>query len=151
MAVSQVCGYEDSIWYLERMARKQQLFTNRKGYYTANPLIKPQEDIIAATWVLLQYVTKIDLLTVAKEREPYGISFIMNQKICQIVTLGPVPESTINVINHNEKEIGKYIFIVKNKEEAMSLPKIKKPHIFAMIDYTKETPSVTWIAPKTEK
>lgn len=147
LAVNKLCGHEDSIWYLDRMKRRNQLFSPTKNSYSASPIIKPREETIDAFWVMLQYIEKIELTSIEPVKYPYGFVFVMKGKLYRVASLNVIPAVTVNYINSSSDDQN-YIIITKNIEQAKALPQIEKNHMFAVVDYSSEIPTVTWISPK---
>lgn len=147
IAINTLCGHEDSIWFLERMKRRNQLFSTTKNSYSASPIIKPRDETIDAFWVMLQYIDKIELTSIEQVKNPAGYMFVMNGKPYRVVGLNVIPAVTVNYINSSSDDYN-YIIIVENVEQAKSLPPIEKKHVFASIERSTDIASVTWLSPK---
>ena len=118
------------------------------GYYVAaGPKMKPDDKIIAAIWVLLQYIYQIDPMNHHRAQYPGQIYFLRNGCGYEIVVLGE-GDYLLPTMLTPQADL-KFIIVVPDEE---MIPDVKLPNapcMFATVTYDGERkPTVRFIRPE---
>lgn len=144
-ALFKICNEYNNYWYLKRMVRQMKIF-EKDGYFLANPRSEPKEQRTLLYWVLMQYLERVNLATLQRERSPEGLSFVMDNKYYRIISSSPVPDVTTALVNEMGNEEVNCILIVPDEESIKDYREIRKRHCFAIVNYEqdKAIPNVTF-------
>ena len=129
---------------LRSLLREHQIADSSGGYYLGvDPLSRPDQRIVLAVWVLLQFVDAVDPMAHYPATYPSQIAFLKENTTYEIVVLYESEGSLLRLLQPEEDM--KYIIILPYISMASSLRLPKAPCLFATVDYEgQEEPTVTF-------
>ena len=120
------------------------------GYYLSlDPLARPDDRIIDAMWVMIQFYENVDAMAHFPANYPSQLFFLKEQTGYEIIVLRDDEKHLARLIEPHEET--KYIIVVPNASimDEMIVPDI--PHIFATLDYSgQKEPKVTFYTNKNK-
>lgn len=112
-------------------------------YYAIDRYCKPDQRMIQAIWILLQFVQQIDPFAHKQASPPSQIFFLKEKTVYEIIVLYEGEDHLVRLLQPNEDT--KYIIVVPNLEFADKLILPNAPCLFATIEPTdREAPKVTF-------
>ena len=129
---------------LRNLKRDLQISDISGGYYLGiDPLSRPDQRIVLAVWVLLQFVDAVEPMAHYPSTYPSQIAFLKENTIYEIIVLYENEGSLLKLLQPEEDM--KYIIILPYISMASSLRLPKAPCLFATVDYEgQEEPTVTF-------
>lgn len=129
---------------LRNLKRDLQISDISGGYYLGiDPLSRPDQRIVLAVWVLLQFVDAVDPMAHYPATYPSQIAFLKENTTYEIIVLYENEGSLLKLLQPEEDL--KYIIILPYSSMASSLRLPKAPCLFATVDYEgQEEPTVTF-------
>ena len=128
------------------MKQRRLCYLNGGYYVAAGPRMKPDEKLIAAIWVLLQYIHQIEPMNHHRASYPAQIYFLRNGYGYEIVVLQNGDYMLPKMLSPQEGL--KFIIVVPDEE---MIPEVKLPDapcMFATVTYDGERkPTVRFIRP----
>lgn len=125
---------------------KKQLFISdvAGGYYVGlDPMVQPDQRIILAVWVLLQFIDKVDPMAHYPAVYPAQLFFLKEDMGYEIVVLYDGEQHLTRLLQPQDDL--KYIFVLPHISMAEELRLPPAPCIFCTVDYDgQEEPSVTF-------
>lgn len=114
------------------------------GYYLGiDPLSRPDQRIVLAVWVLLQFIESVDPMAHYPATYPAQIAFLKGNTTYEIVVLYENEGHLLKLLQPEEDL--KYIIVLPHSSMAASLRLPKAPCLFATVDYNgQEEPTVTF-------
>ena len=114
------------------------------GYYLAiDPLSRPDQRIVLAVWVLIQFIESVDPMAHYPATYPAQIAFLKGNTTYEIVVLYENEGHLLKLLQPEEDL--KYIIVLPHSSMAASLRLPKAPCLFATVDYNgQEEPTVTF-------
>ena len=114
------------------------------GYYLGiDPLSRPDQRIVLAVWVLIQFIESVDPMAHYPATYPAQIAFLKGNTTYEIVVLYENEGHLLKLLQPEEDL--KYIIVLPHSSMASSLRLPKAPCLFATVDYNgQEEPTVTF-------
>lgn len=114
------------------------------GYYLGiDPLSRPDQRIVLAVWVLIQFIESVDPMAHYPATYPAQIAFLKGNTTYEIVVLYENEGHLLKLLQPEEDL--KYIIVLPHSSMAASLRLPKAPCLFATVDYNgQEEPTVTF-------
>ena len=129
------------------MKQRRLCYLNGGYYVAAGPRMKPDDKIIDAIWVLLQYIKQIDPMNHHRASYPGQIYFLRNGFGYEIVVLRE-GDSHLPAMLLPQDGL-KFIIVVPNEEMIPDVKLPKAPCLFATVTYDGERkPTVRFIRPE---
>lgn len=112
------------------------------GYYLGiDPLSRPDQRIVLAVWVLIQFIESVDPMAHYPATYPAQIAFLKGNTTYEIVVLYENEGHLLKLLQPEEDL--KYIIVLPHSSMAASLRLPKAPCLFATVDYNgQEEPTV---------
>ena len=114
------------------------------GYYLGiDPLSRPDQRIVLAVWVLIQFIESVEPMAHYPATYPAQIAFLKGNTTYEIVVLYENEGHLLKLLQPEEDL--KYIIVLPHSSMAASLRLPKAPCLFATVDYNgQEEPTVTF-------
>ena len=114
------------------------------GYYLGmDPLVKPDQRIISAVWVLLKFIGQVEPMAHYPASYPSQIFFLKNDVGYEIMVLYEGEQHLTRLLQPEEDL--KYILALPHIQMARGLKLPKAPCLFATVDYNGgDEPGVTF-------
>ncbi len=114
------------------------------GYYLGmDPIVKPDQRIILAVWVLLKFIDKVEPMAHYPASYPSQLFFLKEDMGYEIVVLYEGEQHLLRLLQPEEDL--KYIIVVPHITMARDLKLPKAPCLFATVDYAGgDEPGVTF-------
>lgn len=131
---------------LLRMKRDHRIADVGDGYYLGlDPYCTPDQRIILAVWVLLQFISHVDPLAHYPATYPSQLFFLKENTGYEIVVLYEGEQSLVRLLPPQEDL--KYIFVLPNIQMAGQLVLPPAPCLFSTVEFQgKEEPQVHFFA-----
>ena len=112
------------------------------GYYLGvDPMCQPDQRMILAVWVLLQFIDRVDPMAHYPATYPSQIFFLKEDIGYEIVVLYDGEQHLTRLLQPQEDL--RYILVLPHINMAQELVLPSAPHLFATVDYNgQETPDV---------
>ena len=112
------------------------------GYYLGvDPMCQPDQRMILAVWVLLQFIDRVDPMAHHPATYPSQIFFLKEDVGYEIVVLYDGEQHLTRLLQPQEDL--RYILVLPHINMAQELVLPSAPHLFATVDYNgQETPDV---------
>ena len=122
------------------------LFDISGGYYLGvDPMCQPDQRIILAVWVLLQFIDKVDPMAHYPATYPSQIFFLKEDMGYEIVVLYEGEQHIVRLLQPQEDL--RYIFVLPHVGMAQELILPSVPCLFATVDYEgREVPTVRFFS-----
>ncbi len=132
---------------LNRMKRDHRIADVGDGYYLGlDPYCTPDQRMILAVWVLLQFIQRVDPLAHYPATYPSQLFFLKENTGYEIVVLYE-GEGHLTKLLHPQEEDLKYIFVLPNIQMAGQLVLPPAPCLFATVEFQgEEEPQVHFFA-----
>lgn len=112
-------------------------------YYAIDRFCEPKPRMIAAIWVLLEFITQIDPFAHSQADRPSQIFFLKEKTAYEILVLYEEEDHLVRLLQPQEGT--KYIIVIPNLEFADKLILPDAPCLFATLEPTnREAPKVTF-------
>lgn len=135
------------------LKKRQYIIDDESGYVKLDYKTEPDQKIIAAFWILLQYIDKIDFNAHYPANYPSEIFFLRDNIQYEIIALNPNEENLIKMLfleNRNnstsEEDVMKYIIVVPDTDTIenclKNIPESvieNKQVLFTTIEYDYDT------------
>ena len=113
------------------------------GYYAIDRYCEPKPRMIAAIWVLLEFIKQIEPFAHNQAARPSQIFFLKEKTAYEIIVLYEEEDHLVRLLQPQDDT--KYIIVIPNLEFADKLILPDAPCLFATIQPTdRETPTVTF-------
>ena len=114
------------------------------GYYLGmDPMVKPDQRIISAVWVLLRFIDQVEPMAHYPASYPSQIFFLKQDIGYEIVVLYDGEQHLTRLLQPDEDL--KYILVLPHIQMARELKLPKAPCLFATVDYAGgDEPDVTF-------
>ena len=128
-----------------RNLKRDMRITDVGGYYLAlDEMCKPDQRLIIAVWVLLQFIDQVEPLAHYPAVYPAQIFFLKENVGYEIVVLYDGEQHLMRLLQPQEDYL-KYIIVVPNISMAQSLYVPKVPCLYATVDFEgREEPHITF-------
>ena len=135
---------------IRALKRETMLYDISGGYYLGvDPMCRPDQRIILAVWVLLQFIDKVDPRAHYPATYPSQIFFLKEDMGYEIVVLYDGEQHLTRLLQPQEDL--KYIFVLPHVGMAKELVLPSAPHLFATVDYNgQEVPDVRFFTESEE-
>jgi len=132
------------------LKRQRLVFGISGGYYLGvDPMVKPDQRIISAVWVLLCYIDRVDPMAHYPASYPAQIFFLKQNIGYEIVVLYDGEQHLARLLQPEDDL--KYILVLPHIQMARDLKLPKAPCLFATVDYAGgDEPGVTFYTQKGE-
>ena len=129
---------------LRNLKRDLEIADAGGGYYLGiDPLSRPDQRIVLAVWVLIQFIESVDPMANYPATYPAQIAFLKGNTTYEIVVLYENEGHLLKLLQPEEDL--KYIIVLPHSSMAASLRLPKAPCLFATVDYNgQEEPTVTF-------
>ena len=129
---------------LRSLKRNLEIADAGGGYYLGiDPLSRPDQRIVLAVWVLIQFIESVDPMAHYPATYPAQIAFLKGNTTYEIVVLYENEGHLLKLLQPEEDL--KYIIVLPHSSMAASLRLPKAPCLFATVDYNgQEEPTVTF-------
>jgi hypothetical protein len=129
---------------IKNLKRQQLISDISGGYYLGlDPMDKPDQRIIIATWVLLQFADLVEPMAHYPASYPSQLFFLKNNIGYEIVVLYEGEQHLTRLLQPEEDL--KYILVLPHISMAKELKLPKAPCLFATVDYAgQDEPQVTF-------
>ena len=129
---------------LRSLKRNLEIADAGGGYYLGiDPLSRPDQRIVLAVWVLIQFIESVDPMAHYPATYPAQIAFLKGNTTYEIVVLYENEGHLLKLLQPEEDL--KYIIVLPHSAMAASLRLPKAPCLFATVDYNgQEEPTVTF-------
>ena len=133
---------------LRNLKRDLEIADAGGGYYLGiDPLSRPDQRIVLAVWVLIQFIESVDPMAHYPATYPAQIAFLKGNTTYEIVLLYE-NEGHLRKLLQPAEDL-KYIIVLPHSSMAASLRLPKAPCLFATVDYNgQEEPTVTFYMEK---
>ena len=101
-------------------------------YLSLDPIYKPDNKMIAAVWVLIQFIQDIDSMAHYPGSYPSQVYFLKGNTGYSIIVLDKGQESLLKLTPVQEDM--KYIIVIDDPSQIASLPSLAAPCLFAIVD-----------------
>lgn len=131
---------------LNRMKRDQRIADVGDGYYLGlDPYCTPDQRVILAVWVLLQFIDRVEPLAHYPATYPSQLFFLKENTGYEIVVLYEGEQHLAKLL-HPQEDL-KYIFVVPKIQMAQQLVLPPAPCLFATVEFQgEEEPQVHFFA-----
>lgn len=128
-----------------RNLKRDMRITDVGGYYLAlDEMCKPDQRLIIAVWVLLQFIDQVEPLAHYPAVYPAQIFFLKENVGYEIVVLYDGEQHLMRLLQPQEDDL-KYIIVVPHISMAQSLYVPKVPCLYATVDFEgREEPHITF-------
>ena len=128
-----------------RNLKRNMRITDVGGYYLAlDEMCKPDQRLIIAVWVLLQFIDQVEPLAHYPAVYPAQIFFLKENVGYEIVVLYDGEQHLMRLPQPQEDDL-KYIIVVPHISMAQSLYVPKVPCLYATVDFEgREEPHITF-------
>ena len=128
-----------------RNLKRDMRITDVGGYYLAlDEMCKPDQRLIIAVWVLLQFINQVEPLAHYPAVYPAQIFFLKENVGYEIVVLYDGEQHLMRLLQPQEDDL-KYIIVVPHISMAQSLYVPKVPCLYATVDFEgREEPHITF-------
>ena len=128
-----------------RNLKRDMRITDVGGYYLAlDEMCKPDQRLIIAVWVLLQFIDQVEPLAHYPAVYPAQIFFLKENVGYEIVVLYDGAQHLMRLLQPQEDDL-KYIIVVPHISMAQSLYVPKVPCLYATVDFEgREEPHITF-------
>ena len=128
-----------------RNLKRDMRITDVGGYYLAlDEMCKPDQRLIIAVWVLLQFIDQVEPLAHYPAVYPAQIFFLKENVGYEIVVLYDGEQHLMRLLRPQEDDL-KYIIVVPHISMAQSLYVPKVPCLYATVDFEgREEPHITF-------
>ena len=128
-----------------RNLKRGMRITDVGGYYLAlDEMCKPDQRLIIAVWVLLQFIDQVEPLAHYPAVYPAQIFFLKENVGYEIVVLYDGEQHLMRLLQPQEDDL-KYIIVVPHISMAQSLYVPKAPCLYATVDFEgREEPHITF-------
>ena len=128
-----------------RNLKRDMRITDVGGYYLAlDEMCKPDQRLIIAVWVLLQFIDQVEPLAHYPAVYPAQIFFLKENVGYEIVVLYDDEQHLMRLLQPQEDDL-KYIIVVPHISMAQSLYVPKDPCLYATVDFEgREEPHITF-------
>ena len=128
-----------------RNLKRDMRITDVGGYYLAlDEMCKPDQRLIIAVWVLLQFIDQVEPLAHYPAVYPAQIFFLKENVGYEIVVLYDGEQHLMRILQPQEDDL-KYIIVVTHISMAQSLYVPKVPCLYATVDFEgREEPHITF-------
>ena len=128
-----------------RNLKRNMRITDVGGYYLAlDEMCKPDQRLIIAVWVLLQFIDQVEPLAHYPAVYPAQIFFLKENVGYEIVVLYDGEQHLMRLLQPQEDDL-KYIIVVPHISMAQSLYVPKVPCLYATVDFEgREEPHITF-------
>ena len=128
-----------------RNLKRNMRITDVRGYYLAlDEMCKPDQRLIIAVWVLLQFIDQVEPLAHYPAVYPAQIFFLKENVGYEIVVLYDGEQHLMRLLQPQEDDL-KYIIVVPHISMAQSLYVPKVPCLYATVDFEgREEPHITF-------
>ena len=128
-----------------RNLKRDMRITDVGGYYLAlDEMCKPDQRLIIAVWVLLQFIDQVEPLAHYPAVYPAQIFFLKENVGYEIVVLYDGEQHLMRFLQPQEDDL-KYILVVPHISMAQSLYVPKVPCLYATVDFEgREEPHITF-------
>lgn len=132
---------------LNRMKRDQRIADVGDGYYLGlDPYCTPDQRVILAVWVLLQFIDRVEPLAHYPATYPSQLFFLKENTGYEIVVLYEGEQHLARLLQHREEDL-KYIFVLPNIQMAQQLVLPPTPCLFSTVEFQgEEEPQVHFFA-----
>ena len=129
---------------LRSLKRDLQIADTGGGYYLGlDPLSRPDQRMILAVWILIQFIDSVDPMAHYPASYPAQIAFLKGNTSYEIVVIYENEGHLLKLLQPEEEL--KYIIVLSRSSMAASLRLPKAPCLFATVDYNgQEEPTVTF-------
>jgi len=129
---------------LRNLKRDLEIADTGGGYYLGiDPLSRPDQRIVLAVWVLIQFIESVDPMAHYPATYPAQIAFLKGNTTYEIVVLYENEGHLLKLLQPEEDL--KYIIVLPHSSMAASLRLPKAPCLFATVDYNgQEEPTATF-------
>lgn len=127
---------------IRNLKRQLMIFEISEGYYLGvDPMCQPDQRIILAVWVLLQFVGRVEPMAHYPATYPSQIFFLKEDMGYEVVVLYDGEQHLTRLLQPEEDL--KYIFVLPHISMAQELVLPSAPCLFATVDYDgAEVPTV---------
>ena len=135
-----------------RNLKRNMRITDVGGYYLAlDEMCKPDQRLIIAVWVLLQFIDQVEPLAHYPAVYPAQIFFLKENVGYEIVVLYDGEQHLMRLLQPQEDDL-KYIIVVPHISMAQSLYVPKVPCLYATVDFEgREEPHITFYSEESCK
>ena len=128
-----------------RNLKRDMRITDVGGYYLAlDEMCKPDQRLIIAVWVLLQFIDQVEPLAHYPAVYPAQIFFLKENVGYEIVVLYDGEQHLMRLLQPQEDDL-KYIIVVPHISMAQSLYVPNVPCLYATVDFEgREEPHITF-------
>lgn len=128
------------------LKRQQMIFDIAGGYYLGvDPMGQPDQRIIHAVWVLLQFADKVEPMAHYPATYPSQLFFLKEGMGYEIVVLYEGEQHLARLLQPQEEL--KYIFVLPHSGMAQELILPNAPFLFSSVDYEgRDIPTVRFYA-----
>ena len=128
-----------------RNLKRNMRITDVGGYYLAlDEMCKPDQRLIIAVWVLLQFIDQVEPLAHYPAVYPAQIFFLKENVGYEICVLYDGEQHLMRLLQPQEDDL-KYIIVVPHISMAQSLYVPKVPCLYATVDFEgREEPHITF-------
>ena len=129
---------------LRSLKRDLQIADTGGGYYLGlDPLSRPDQRMILAVWILIQFIDSVDPMAHYPASYPAQIAFLKGNISYEIVVIYENEGHLLKLLQPEDDL--KYIIVLPRSSMAASLRLPKAPCLFATVDYNgQEEPTVTF-------
>ena len=129
---------------LRSLKRNLQIADTSGGYYLGlDPLSRPDQRMILAVWVLIQFISSVDPMAHYPASYPAQIAFLKGNTSYEIVVIYENEGHLLKLLQPEEDL--KYIIVLPHISMLSSLRLPKAPCLFATVDFAGEAePIVTF-------
>ena len=128
-----------------RNLKRDMRITDVGGYYLAlEEMCKPDQRLIIAVWVLIQFIDQVEPLAHYPAVYPAQIFFLKENVGYEIVVLYDGEQHLMRLLQPQDDDL-KYIIVVPHISMAQSLYVPKAPCLYATVDFEgREEPHITF-------
>ena len=132
---------------LNRMKRDQRIADVGDGYYLGlDPYCTPDQRVILAVWVLLQFIDRVEPLAHYPATYPSQLFFLKENIGYEIVVLYEGEQHLPRLLQHREEDL-KYIFVLPKIQMVHQLVLPRAPCLFSTVEFQgEEEPQVHFFA-----
>lgn len=132
---------------LNRMKRDQRIANVGDGYYLGlDPYCTPDQRVILAVWVLLQFIDRVEPLAHYPATYPSQLFFLKENIGYEIVVLYEGEQHLPRLLQHGEEDL-KYIFVLPKIQMVHQLVLPRAPCLFSTVEFQgQEEPQVHFFA-----
>ena len=138
--------YETVDKLLNTMCQQRVLFKKNDRYYTLNPAIKFNYEMMNCLWIMLDLkgnsLPNTDNFYFTRCNKPALIAFTKNDTLYEIVPVDSSSSDDIIFLNRqyeaesveSSNASHQYIFLIPNTDVVADLPTLNAPHMFAVVN-----------------